>query len=86
LVLIEAMSLGVPVVATDVPGIRDVVQDGVNGLLVPVGSPAKLAVAIRRIATDHNLRFRVVENGLRIVRERFSWEVVLPRYRELLSI
>src|SRR6059058_476177 len=46
LVLIEAMAAGIPVVATDVPGIRDVVRDGITGVLAPPGQPQKLAEAI----------------------------------------
>jgi glycosyltransferase involved in cell wall biosynthesis len=43
MVLIEAMALGVPVVATNAPGIKDIVRNGANGLTVPVGAPAELA-------------------------------------------
>lgn len=86
LVLIEAMAYGVPVIATDVPGIRDVVQHGHNGLLVPPRSPAQLAQAIRQIATDASLRARLVQNGLRTVHEQYSWDAVLPQYQRLLDI
>jgi len=85
LVLIEAMAAGVPVVATDVPGIRDVVSDGVNGLLVPPKSPQALAGAIGRVLSDRALRQMLVGNGSRIVRERFTWQPVLPMYRSLLE-
>jgi glycosyltransferase involved in cell wall biosynthesis len=85
LVLIEAMAAGVPVVATDVPGIRDVVSDGVNGLLVPPKSPQALAGAIGRVLSDRALRQMLVGNGSRIVRERFTWQQVLPMYRSLLE-
>ena len=83
--LIEAMSAGVAVVATDVPGICDVVQDQVNGLLVPVGRPDLLRSAIMRVMNDASLRERLIENGLRIVRERFSWETAMRRYLDLLE-
>jgi glycosyltransferase involved in cell wall biosynthesis len=86
LVLIEAMAAGVPVVATAVPGIRDVVRDGVTGLLVPVASPRDLSIAIRRVSEDPLLRQRLVENGLRDVRARFTWQKVLPQYRRLLGL
>jgi glycosyltransferase involved in cell wall biosynthesis len=84
LVLIEAMAAGVPVIATDVPGIRDVVRHEVNGLLVPAAAPADLTKAIERIIEDRALRERLIENGLRTVRENFIWDIVLPRYRRLL--
>jgi glycosyltransferase involved in cell wall biosynthesis len=46
LALLEAMSCGAAVVGTDIPGIAELVDDGVNGLLVPVGSPPELAERI----------------------------------------
>lgn len=84
LVLIEAMAAGVPVVGTDVPGIRDVVRDGFNGLLAPARNPEALASAIRRILRDVSLRSTLVDNATNDVRRRFSWEAVLPRYKRLL--
>jgi glycosyltransferase involved in cell wall biosynthesis len=86
LVLIEAMAAGVPVVATDVPGICDVVTNEENGLLVPVAAPPQLAQAIRRIAQDVQLRERLIANGRRTVEERYNWRVVLPQYHELLQL
>ena len=86
LVLIEAMAAGVPVVATDVPGIRDVVQDEVNGLLAPVGSPKVLARALRRVCEELHLRDRLVRNGFARVQEHFSWSTVLPQYKMLLKL
>jgi glycosyltransferase involved in cell wall biosynthesis len=86
LVLIEAMAAGVPVVATNAPGIRDVVQNGVNGLLVPIGDPAALADAIERIVGDSDLRQRLIAEGLRTVRERYTWDRVIPQYQAALGI
>ena len=63
LVLVEAMAAGVPVVATDAPGIRDVVRHGENGLLVPVGRPYAIAAAIERIRSDDPLRHRLIDGG-----------------------
>ncbi|MBV8781230.1 MAG: glycosyltransferase [Phycisphaerae bacterium] len=85
LVLIEAMVAGIPVVATDVPGIRDVVVNGQTGVLVPPADPSALAGAIRRVLEDRELRDRLVINGRRTVQERFTWDRVLPMYRRLLA-
>jgi glycosyltransferase involved in cell wall biosynthesis len=86
LVLIEAMAAGVPVVATDVPGICDVVRHEQTGLLVPVNDPASLAAAIVRIVNDRQLRERLIASASRDVRERFTWDRVIQQYRSLLGI
>jgi len=69
--LLEAMAVGKPVVATDVPGTRDVVQNERNGLLVPPGNPAALAAAIERLLNDEALRRRLGRAAMSSVRDRF---------------
>ncbi len=59
--LIEAAACGRPLITTDVPGCRDVVTDGVNGLLVPVRNASALAGAIARLAGDQALARRLGE-------------------------
>ena len=86
LVLIEAMAAGVPVIGTNVPGIRDVIVDGENGLLVSYASAKGMAAAILRAVEQPALRHDLIEGGLQAVRGRFSWESVLPQYRQLLEI
>jgi glycosyltransferase involved in cell wall biosynthesis len=86
LVLIEAMAAGVPVIATNVPGIRDVVRDGETGLLVPPDDEVALAAAIDRVLGDANLRKKLIANAEAHVRQNFTWEQVLPKYRELLGL
>lgn len=86
LVLIEAMAAGIPVVATDVPGIRDVVRHGETGLLVPPRRPAALAEAIRTVIGDSALRRRLRQAAAAEVRARYTWDVVLPQYMRLLRI
>jgi colanic acid/amylovoran biosynthesis glycosyltransferase len=58
-VLMEAMSSGVPVVASAISGIPELVEDGACGLLVPPGDPAAIAAALRRLAEDPALRGRL---------------------------
>jgi glycosyltransferase involved in cell wall biosynthesis len=86
LVLIEAMAAGVPVVAAKVAGIRDVVRDGETGLLVSFASSAEMAMTLARLIDDPSLRRQLIANGLCEVRRHYSWDVVLPLYRELLKI
>jgi glycosyltransferase involved in cell wall biosynthesis len=85
LVLIEAMASGVPIVASDVAGIRDVITNEQNGLLVPVGDVYALATAIKRVLRDKVLRDRLVSNGQATVREKYTWSAVLPLYGKLLA-
>lgn len=86
MVLIEAMAAGVPVVGRAVPGVRDVIRDGENGLLAPADGVPELAAAIRRLVDDRALRSRLIAGGTADVRERFSWQAVLPQYQRLLGI
>ncbi len=57
--LLEAAACGLPIVTTDVPGCREVVTDGVNGLLVPARDAAALAAALGRLLTDRDLANRL---------------------------
>lgn len=88
-VLLEAAACGRPIVATDVPGCRDVVQEGVNGLLVPPDDPAALAEALGKLLAKKGLRRRMGTAGRKLVEERFSDARVnaetLVVYRSLLS-
>jgi glycosyltransferase involved in cell wall biosynthesis len=72
LAILEAMAAGVPVVASDVGGVRDVVRDGVTGLLVPPADPRALATSILRLAGDPELSKTLALQAGREVRERFS--------------
>ena len=70
--LIEAMALGKPIVASSVPGIRDMVVDGESALLVPPGDPKALASAMERILADEALGHRIGAAAADRARERFS--------------
>lgn len=72
LALLEALSAGVPVVASSCDGIPEDVTDGVDALLVPPGDPESLAAALGRLLADERLRRRLGEAGRRTAEQRFS--------------
>jgi len=72
-VLLEAMSHGVPVIGSNVGGIPDIIIDGETGFLVPEQRSDVLADRIVRMLSDDSLRERFRQNGLVRVREKFSW-------------
>jgi phosphatidylinositol alpha-mannosyltransferase len=79
--LVEAMSAGLPVVASDIAGYREVVRAGEEGLLVPPGDAAALAQAVRRVLRDGDLVERLRQAG-RARAGGFRWEVVGERIEE----
>jgi phosphatidylinositol alpha-mannosyltransferase len=76
IVLVEAMSAGVPVVASDIPGYREVVRDEVDGLLVPPGDHEALAGAVRRVLLDPAQAARLRDAG-RARAQAYSWDAVI---------
>jgi glycosyltransferase involved in cell wall biosynthesis len=80
LVILEGMAAAKPLIVNDAPGgMTDLVQDGVNGLVVPAGSIEHLASAIRRLAGNAGERQRLGANGLKICGERYSAPVFARR-------
>jgi glycosyltransferase involved in cell wall biosynthesis len=82
--LVEALAVGTPVIATEVGGVPEIVEDGVNGLLVPPHDPGALAAAMRRYFEDDELRARLNENAAASV-ERFAPERVLDTLESVLG-
>jgi phosphatidylinositol alpha-mannosyltransferase len=74
-VLLEAMAAGVPIVATDIEGYREVVGNGAYALLVRPGDPAALARGIERLLESPLLARRLASAGRRRV-QRFSWPIL----------
>lgn len=87
-VLIEAASCGRPIVTTDMPGCREIVQDGENGILVSPGDGQSVAKAIIRLLEDEELRQKMGKQGRALVLKEFAVEHVVERtvevYRDLL--
>ena len=71
-VLLEAMALGTPCVATDVTGIPELVRDGETGLCIPEGDPEALAAALARLLDDATLRHRLSKAGRALIEAEFD--------------
>jgi phosphatidylinositol alpha-mannosyltransferase len=89
MVITEGLAAGTPVLASDIPGYRDVLRDGVDGQLVPVGDPLALAQALRGLALDPNRRERMAL-AARERAERYAWPhvgaEVLDCYEQALAV
>ena len=89
MVLTEGLAAGIPVLASDIPGYRDVLRDGVDGQLVPVGDPLALAETLRRLALEPDRRARM-STAARERAERFAWPhvaaEVLDCYEQALAV
>jgi PEP-CTERM/exosortase A-associated glycosyltransferase len=77
---LEAMAMKKVFVASDVGGHRELVQDGVTGVLFRAGDRRALADAVLRLASDAALRERLIVNGLRYAREERTWTRAVQRY------
>ena len=78
-VVLEAMRLGKPVVATAAPGTTEVVVDGETGLLVPLQNPTELARGIRKVLADNELAKRLGEAGRERVAREFGVQTMIDR-------
>jgi glycosyltransferase involved in cell wall biosynthesis len=77
--LIEAAACGLPIVTTDVPGCRDVVRHGENGLLVGTRDSYGLAQALTYLINNPDIRVKMGANGRKIAEEEFSVEQIIPQ-------
>lgn len=80
LVLLEALSVGTPIVASACDGILDVLRDGENGLLVPPADASALATALERYCYDASLRDRLGAKGRSDYEKEYSFEIWQERY------
>ena len=83
LALLEAMSLGRPCVASATGGIKDIVNDGVNGVLTPVGDSGAIANAILKILNDKALAKNMSSKAIDFVKGRFSIEAMADKMIDL---
>ena len=81
--MLDAMAIRIPVVATRVGGIPEVIEEGDGGLLVNSRNPRQLADAIMKLGRDQSLRKKMGEAGLEKVQKQYSRETICTQYEKL---
>jgi glycosyltransferase involved in cell wall biosynthesis len=81
--LMESMALGIPVVATDVPGTRTLIRSGQTGLLVEYGDVPGMSAALLKVLTDPTLAAQIGERGRQLVQTKFNEYTVADRVEEV---
>lgn len=88
-VILEAMAAGLPVVATEVEGVSELIVNGSTGLIVPPANSAALRDAIERLLSEADLAKQIAVNSQAIAMKRFTWQATVAEYiriyRELLA-
>jgi glycosyltransferase involved in cell wall biosynthesis len=81
--LLEAMAHGLPVVVTNVGGVSEVIEDGMDGLLCPPSQPKALAENITKIIDDHALRTKLGTNAIQKIHDKYSINKIVSQYEFL---
>ena len=88
--LFESLACGVPVLASDMGEVRQIVEEGPCGVVVDEEDPESICAGIEKLASDPAMRRQMSENALRIAREKYTWEVyepvLLETYRALAGL
>ena len=77
------MASSIPVMATNVGGIPDIIQDGKSGVLVPSGDVDQLILKFEELIADPHKRQELATNGFRLVKSNFSLEKMIESYRQV---
>jgi glycosyltransferase involved in cell wall biosynthesis len=83
--LLEAMSMGKPIITTDVPGCRDTVENGLNGILVPMKDVESLFNAVLKLVNDVELRRKMGEKSRKKAEREFDEKIVVDQTMEIYS-
>ena len=82
-VIKEAFFLQVPVIATNVGGIPELISNNITGLLVPPEKPEEMTNAINELLSDNNTKQRLSKNAFEFINKNFSWDILIEKYIKL---
>lgn len=82
-VFVEAMAAGVPIIGTPVGGIPDFLKNGETGLFCQPRNPKSIAEAVKKILENENLRDRLIENGKKLVKEKYDWNLIANKMNSI---
>lgn len=83
IVIIEAIASGIPVVASNSGGIKDTVDGSSTGFLTEEANPDDIANKVIILLSNSKLRKKIITNGLRYVRNKYTWDIIGKKYSEL---
>jgi len=83
IVLLEANALGLPIITTDVGGNREIINNEVNGLLIPAQNPEALEHAIEKMYLHKELRNKLAENAENVYKEKFTVQSMVQHYNNI---
>ncbi|TYR76479.1 N-acetyl-alpha-D-glucosaminyl L-malate synthase BshA [Rossellomorea vietnamensis] len=83
LVALEAMACGVPCIGTDIGGIPEVIEDGVNGYICPLGAVDSVSEKAVSLLTNEKLYQDLSENALETARSKFHWSKIVDQYEQI---
>ncbi|MFX0195390.1 MAG: glycosyltransferase family 4 protein [Candidatus Hodarchaeota archaeon] len=86
IVFIEAMASGVPVVATNVGGITDIIQNKKNGILIPPNDPYKLAEVLNRLLQNEQMRKKLGYSGRDSCQDKYNWDSICSSIMKIYKI
>ena len=82
-VIKEAFYLKIPVIATNVGGVSEIITDHETGILIPSENPSKMLDAINSLLDDNKLQKKLTQNAYDFIIKNFTWDVLLPEYLNL---
>ncbi|MDO8493191.1 MAG: glycosyltransferase family 4 protein [bacterium] len=82
---LEAMAVGLPIIATNVGGIPDFLTDGETGLFCKVGDSEDVARKVMRLVQDSVLYSNISGNSIRLIKERYNWDDIAKKYEQFFT-
>ena len=88
-VVLQAGAMSLPAIVSDINGCNEIIQNGENGIIIPVKSEEALKVAMKKLVEDIDLRSQLTLNARQVIQKKYEreyfWQILLKEYKELES-